>query len=310
MRKTLGINISHNCSFAYFENDILKQYYEEDRFNKIKNFEPEENEDCNYTYKYQALKKFKNVTFDVIVFSSYDRGHLQIELPIIKHILKQIKYKKYYFNISNHHVYHATCGYYFSKFEEAIALVTDGGGETVFEPYLNFQVMESIFTINKKQVKKLHQNASNIRFNYFSNHIKPAEENIKNYGFDLTITNKPLGGYSYGSYRKKAGFKQFEEGQLMGIAAYKDKDTDLDKNVLKLAYEAQEVTLHERIKLIEKAITYSDCKNIILSGGYHLNCSNNFKLVKYFPKLNFFVDPIAYDGGTAVGAVYYYENYL
>jgi predicted NodU family carbamoyl transferase len=61
---------------------------------------------------------------------------------------------------------------------------------------------------------------------------------------------------------------------------------------------------------MEKAITYSDCKNIILSGGYHLNCSNNFKLVKLFPKYNFFVDPICHDGGTAVGAALYYENYL
>ena len=310
MRKTLGVNISHNCSFAYFENDILKQYYEEERFNKIKNFDPEENEDSNYTYEYQALKKFKNVTFDVVVFSSYDRGHLQIELPIIKHILKQIKYKKYFFNISNHHLYHAICGYYFSKFQEAIALVTDGGGEKVFKPVLNFQVMESIFIINKKQIKKLYQNASNIGFNYFSNHIKPEEKNIESYDFDLTITNKPLGGYNYALYRKKAGFKPFEEGQLMGLAAYKDKSTNLDKDILDIAHKAQEETLQERIELIEKALTYRNCKNIILSGGYHLNCSNNFKLVKHFPKLNFFVDPIAYDGGTAVGAAYYYENYL
>ena len=96
----------------------------------------------------------------------------------------------------------------------------------------------------------------------------------------------------------------------MGIAAYKDKNTNLDKDVLELAHKAQEETLQERIELIEKAMTYSDCKNIILSGGYHLNCSNNFKLVKHFPKLNFFIDPIPYDGGTAVGAAFYYvQNY-
>ena len=38
--KVLGINISHHCSFAFFEDGVLKEYYEEDRFNKIKNFEP------------------------------------------------------------------------------------------------------------------------------------------------------------------------------------------------------------------------------------------------------------------------------
>jgi len=84
----------------------------------------------------------------------------------------------------------------------------------------------------------------------------------------------------------------------------------LDKEVLEIATTAQEETLNDVIELMEKAKTYSDCKNIILSGGYHLNCSNNFKLVKLFPEYNFFVDPICYDGGTAIGAALYYENYL
>ena len=85
---------------------------------------------------------------------------------------------------------------------------------------------------------------------------------------------------------------------MMGFAPYSD-----------IANEAQEETLKDVIELIERAKKYSDCKNIILSGGYHLNCSNNFKLVKLCPEYNFFVDPIPYDGGTAVGAVCYYENY-
>ena len=61
---------------------------------------------------------------------------------------------------------------------------------------------------------------------------------------------------------------------------------------------------------IERSKKYSDCKNIILSGGCHLNCSVNFKLVKKYPEYNFFVDPIPYDAGTAVGGIIYYENYL
>jgi carbamoyltransferase len=90
----------------------------------------------------------------------------------------------------------------------------------------------------------------------------------------------------------------------MGMAAYKNKDTDIDRHALECADKAQTESLEERIEFIKKAKTYSDCKNIILSGGYHLNCANNFKLVKLFPELNFFVDPIAHDGGTAVGAAY------
>ncbi len=96
----------------------------------------------------------------------------------------------------------------------------------------------------------------------------------------------------------------------MGLAAYAGKPINEElKEAVEIGKEAQEKTLRECIELITTAKEYSSCKNIILTGGYHLNCSNNFKLVKIFPELNFFVDPIPYDGGTAVGAALYYENY-
>ena len=61
--------------------------------------------------------------------------------------------------------------------------------------------------------------------------------------------------------------------------------------------------------MIERSQKISNVKNIILSGGYFLNCVNNFKYVKKYPNLNFFVDPIPYDAGTAIGVSLYYENY-
>ncbi len=310
MRKILGVNISHNCSFAYFEDNVLKEYYEEDRFNKIKHYEPDSSESGDYTYEYYVLKKFKNTTFDVVVFSSFIRGSLQIELPIIKHILKQVKYKKSYFDINNHHIYHAVCGHYFSKFDEAVALVSDGGGEIIFQPF--FRAIQSIFLINKKEVISKYKYFSNNELDYFDNFV-PIEKYVKknkDIKIDYVLSNKLRSGLRYIYYLKKAGFKDFEEGQMMGLAAYKNKNTDISKEVLEIANKAQEETLQETIELVEKVKEYSDCKNIILSGGYHMNCSNNFKLVKHFPEYKFFVDPISHDGGTAVGAAYYYANYI
>jgi len=322
MRKILGVNISHNCSFAYFEDDVLKEYYEEDRFNKKKNYEPKEIELGNYTYEYLVLKKFKDVVFDTVAFASFDRGHLQIELPIIKHILQQVKYKKYYFDNNNHHVYHAVCGNYFSKFDEAVALISDGGGELILAPTNDggrrsapdFKVLQSIFLINKKEVIPKFKYYSNKRFDYFDNFV-PTEKHVKEnvdsqYPYEYVLSNKLRAGLRYIYYLPKAGFLVGEEGQMMGIAAYKNKNTDISKEVLKIADKAQEETLQETIELVDRVKEYTDCKNIILSGGYHMNCSNNFKLVKYFSDYKFFVDPIAHDGGTAIGAAYYYANYL
>jgi len=309
MRKTLGVNISHNCSFAYFEDNVLKQYYEEDRFNKIKNFEPPN--PIEKEYEYEVLKKFKDVVFDKVVFVSFDRGNVLIEKHYIDNILKQLKCKSFKFYNGQHHMFHAVSGLYFSKFEEALCLICDGGGEYFTDVNLElFRLIESIFYIKDNKVKPLYKHYSMAKcdfFNNFKNII--SESNFKKENVDIKLSNKECGGYKFMQYREKAGFKNFEEGQLMGISAYKNKNTDLDKNVLELAHKAQEETLEERIKLINKAMTYSDCKNIILSGGYHLNCSNNFKLIKHFPKLNFFVDPIAHDGGTAVGAAAYDAYY-
>lgn len=306
MGKILGINTSHNCSFAYFENGILKEYYEEDRFNKIKHFIPLIDPFNTNPYKYKVLEKFKNYIFDTVVFVSFDRESIALEKPIIDNILKQVNCKNYIFLNGEHHIHHASCGFYFSKFKEALAIVTDGGGERFFK---DFQTMESIFSINKNKVKAHYKCASNKEKDFFEN-FKDAERNLKISETDVKLTNKAVGGYKYLMALMKAGFNENEEGQLMGIAAYKNKNTNLDKDILDIAHKAQEETLQDRIELIEKAMTYSNCKNIILSGGYHLNCSNNFKLVKQFPKLNFFVDPIPYDGGTAVGGAYFYENYL
>ena len=306
MGKILGINTSHNCSFAYFEDGVLKEYYEEDRFNKIKRFTPPIDPFNTDPYKYKVLEKFKNYIFDTVVFVSFDRESITLEKPIIDNILKQVNCKNYIFLNGEHHIHHASCGFYFSKFKEALAIVTDGGGERFFK---DFQTMESIFSINKNKVKAHYKCASNKEKDFFKN-FKDTERNLKISETDVKLTNQAVGGYKYLMALMKSGFNKNEEGQLMGIAAYKNKNTNLDKDILDIAHKAQEETLQDRIELIEKAMTYSNCKNIILSGGYHLNCSNNFKLVKQFPKLNFFVDPIPYDGGTAVGGAYFYENYL
>ena len=307
MKKILGINISHNCSFAFLKDGTLKEYYEEERFNYIKDYMPEENNHGIYDYKYKALNCFKDITFDMVIFASYNRGHLQIEMPIVNHILTQVNHKDFSFYLDNHHIYHAICGLYFSKFNEAIALISDGGGENVYDK--NFKVLQSIYLINKHKVENKYRYISNKQNDYF-NHFPEIEQLKVLENIDTVFSSKLRAGLKYIHYLKKAGFNYGEEGQLMGIAAYKNGKNNLDKEVLEIANTAQEETLNDVIELIEKAKTYSDCKNIILSGGYHLNCSNNFKLVKLFPEYNFFVDPICYDGGTAVGAALYYENYL
>ncbi len=70
-----------------------------------------------------------------------------------------------------------------------------------------------------------------------------------------------------------------------------------------LAYKIQKDTENAMIKLIQKAHDLTGEKNIVISGGYGLNCVSNYQYLKHFPDLNIYVEPISHDGGTSIGAV-------
>jgi len=79
------------------------------------------------------------------------------------------------------------------------------------------------------------------------------------------------------------------------------KVTDAAKN---LAWAVQDETQTLVGDLIEKAVKMTGKKNIVIAGGYGLNCVANYYYKKRFPDLNIFVDPISHDGGTAIGLAY------
>lgn len=76
------------------------------------------------------------------------------------------------------------------------------------------------------------------------------------------------------------------------------KVTDAAKN---LAWKIQDETQKLVGDLIEKAVDMTGKKNVVIAGGYGLNCVANYYLQKRFPDLNIWVDPISHDGGTAIG---------
>jgi carbamoyltransferase len=76
------------------------------------------------------------------------------------------------------------------------------------------------------------------------------------------------------------------------------KVTEAAKN---MAWKIQDDTQRLVGDLIEKAVDMTGKKNVVIAGGYGLNCVANYYLQKRFPDLNIWVDPISHDGGTAIG---------
>jgi predicted NodU family carbamoyl transferase len=91
-------------------------------------------------------------------------------------------------------------------------------------------------------------------------------------------------------------------GKVMGMASY-GKPSQNIFNKYNVSQQLELDSYDHTVEIIKRAIDYApDCRNIVLSGGYSLNCTNNYKYLEAFPDYQIFVDPIPHDGGTAVGA--------
>jgi len=307
--KILGVNISHDFSICIFENKIIKEIYFEDRFVQEKKFIVKEKENF-----YNCIFKKINFKPDVVVYSSFERilDNEITDKQIIKKIQKQLDNPIYYFNKKNHHVYHACSSFFLSKFEEAMSIVIDGGGACPLEK--NYRETYSIFYINKKNVYTIFQHLSNHQSLLINSDLEEEYSlyinNFYKNGIEFYCSSLCIGGQDFLRACNKINLKN-EPGKLMGLASYglNKQIYNLDYNNVDIAKKIQEKSFSETCVLIEKAYDYKKIKNFVLSGGYFLNCSNNFKYVKKYPEFNFFVDPDPSDGGTALGACVYYDNY-
>lgn len=87
-------------------------------------------------------------------------------------------------------------------------------------------------------------------------------------------------------------------------------DVTLLQNRRDLAYAVQTQSQQEALNVILTAVEITGIKNVVLSGGYGLNCvANYFYLNELNDRgINFYVEPISNDAGTAIGAallIYY-----
>jgi carbamoyltransferase len=77
-----------------------------------------------------------------------------------------------------------------------------------------------------------------------------------------------------------------------------------------MAYAIQEATENRMIQLIQRAYEETGETNIVVCGGYGLNCVANYKYWKEFSDLNIYCEPISHDGGTSIGGAKYLWNQL
>lgn len=327
----LGINISHDSSSCLVKNGELIYYLEEERLSKIKHYRI--GLKTMIFNGIERLKKYNITHIDYLTIATYRHETFEIEKFIINKIIKQIKdlnitIDNVIYDPESHHLYHAYNAFYNSKFNEAGVLICDGRGSYLDE-FPTHRELETIYKFDKKNYQLKFKHLST--FNYENYNYVKKEVLIKDY--EIMLSNSISCGQLFTEFGTKNDFGENDAGKIMGMSSYgkcneKIEWFDIDENNViindfcinlmmqkennqksfiekanlfkKLQFETKEYTIF----LIQKTIEKANSNNIVLSGGYFMNCVNNYEYLKAFPNVNFYIDPICYDGGTAIGASY------
>ena len=245
-----------------------------------------------------------------------------------------------------HHEMHAACGFYNSGFETAACVIADGAGSFLqigeiddtcyeFETIFNASYPGDFDTVYKhvgtKQSIGMSEAEDNIFITEYPGHTKMYEAVTQYCGFPAIEAGKLMGLAPYGNpnedlpsfFNGEWGNRNliiptYPNAALLNVSRYdilkedvknhvEGEYTDVQKD---LAYKIQEETSNRMVQLIKKAHELTGEKNIVICGGYGLNCVANYKYWKEFPDLNIYCEPISHDGGTSIGGAKYVYNKL
>ena len=245
-----------------------------------------------------------------------------------------------------HHEMHAACGFYNSGFETAACVIADGAGSFLqigdiqdtcyeFETIFNASYPGDFDTVYKhvgtKQSIGMSEPEDNIFVTEYPGHTKMYEAVTQYCGFPAIEAGKLMGLAPYGNpnedlpsfFNGEWGNRNlivptYPNAAMLNVSRYdilkedvknhvEGEYTDVQKD---LAYKIQEQTSDRMVQLIKKAHELTGEKNIVICGGYGLNCVANYKYWKEFPDLNIYCEPISHDGGTSIGGAKYVHHKL
>ena len=321
-----GINTMHNASTCLLKNGEIVFHLEEERLSRRKYDE----------HPFLGIAKIKEFTdkLDYFALSKEECPHGWINNPYIAYARKLGLVQKEEQIVTNdqpmHHDYHAVGAFYNSGFDEAICIVIDGSGALM--NHNNFQYggeINSVFYMSGVSGRELLHKVTSNRTNLPTSFTKDGI---------VKFTSYPGVGMIYNSLANAMGHSILECGKSMGLSSYGKPDDSIppiyvnlngekmpNRNLFihnevtngwstpvfqnvehynkeNLCYAVQRAVEQEAKDFIHTAIKMSGCKNVVLTGGFGLNCVANYEYLLDLPEgVKLFIDPPAYDGGLSIG---------
>ena len=284
--------LCHDSSLCTIKDGVINTYLMEERFSRIKH-DPRIRKITQKISNTDIQKIYLTsiVTYNNLLFFDLNEDN-------------DFLIKKYHCKLTHeHHLYHAFSGFYNSNYDESIVIVTDGTGKCINLNGTKVHETETICLMNKatKNIKILHS--------VFYN--KNVDKTISKNKF---ITTNKSAGKKFEEKAEKFNFSFLESGKVMGLAQYKNHKEKLQypynskewKERVNEAYELQQETQNHVLSLIQKYTEETGVKNVVISGGYGLNCVANYHYLKNLKDINVYIDPICFDAGISIGAAYYH----
>ena len=284
--------LDHDASVCIIEDGNITHYQMEERFSRKKH-------DENFL---NILSNLKGEHFDRVIVTN----PFIFVMPLQKlgERLEGISFDELVIKTGVHHVFHAYSGFYNSGFDEAICLSVDGTGALLNNSNIE---LETVYLLRKNHKEKiLHQRTRRAKIIRKGNDTHwntfPVSDEDLSVGDVFTLCSNDF------------GFDIHAAGKVMGLAQYKNYEEKLQhpydseewKQRVNTSYSIQQSTQQHVLNLIKEQIDQTGIKNIVISGGYGLNCVANYYYLKNLKDINLYIDPICFDAGISVGSAYYY----
>jgi carbamoyltransferase len=296
--KILSIPIlAHDASICVLENGLITSYKMEERFSRKKH-------DLNFDCILDLLLQENHNEFDKIIITKHFLDNYTYSIETIKEKIKSFSYQEVIFDNYNHHLYHAYCGFHNSKFDEAICFSVDASGAILQNGEIE---IETIYYLNKKREKELYKRTREFET------IK-IKNSFWRYISSIHFDNLSV-GEKFCKISEEFGYNAIDgAGKIMGLGQYKNYKEKLQypyntkewKERVDVAYQLQQETQNHVLNLIKKYTEETGIKNVVISGGYGLNCVANYYYLKHLKDINLYIDPICFDAGISIGAAYYH----
>lgn len=305
-----GVNLSHDASLCVLDDGKLVHYQEAERLCHDKH---------TFSWYYFISDIVDKYQPHQIFISYFSQSVLEFDIPAIKSILHKynrpngVKSFKSY-NTDEHHTWHATNAFYNSGFDDACCVVIDGAGKHYRETNPDgskgqvLRQQASILTFSKGEDPVLHRMRLNKQTELYKG-IGTLWEYVSErfYGkSDWHGAGKLMGASAYGKDDPShpRAYDENGDGNKHFLAALSPS-----KNVMSFedaCYRLQQDSFDALCKIIDEAIELTGKNKIACSGGFFMNVVNNYKLLKKYPNIEFYIDPICTDNGTAIGVARYY----